>query len=772
MSRVLSRQQLAIISTFAVLLSILAGYLASVDYARKISTDIMDLVDLDARSQDVRLAQAAHQLKQAKLIMLTLYTQNEASPPADDVDRFLQTLLSSPAIATAEIVGQTEAFTELAAQLYQQRNTLLLPIWLNRQKSLAPADVPFDVWLAQKIVDDLNQFLEAPDSVYYYDFIESDPLLLVPGAIAALRAGTPHNTSASGTIRMIIETAHSPFEAAGQTPVFEVIENARQTCFAPDSVNMEYTGIHRFAHQSKTRIKGEVMRLNLLSLSGVILVALLMLRNLKVIAHLAFLAIFSLAAAFSVTLLSFDRVHVLALVIGSILTGIAIDYGIHIFGHTRSGPEKSYLAALRTIRAPLLTSCLSSAGGFFILLFSELPAIRQIGLFVAVGLIVSAIASVFYFSLFHAAGSTHVMRLAEKKYAAPRIQRIWITLSAAIAAMMLLPTITWEDDIRGLDITDPQLLETDQRIRNQFTLFPNSTIFLSLGATPSEALEKAYRFNQQLTPAQRATSFNLAQWLAPQSSLTTVRAFVTQYPDFTQLLLEAFRQNGFDTGELVIPPLDTPQDWDALAEDYPETLDAFLRGLPAQLAFLLNADQELAWATTLADADAFNATQLNLDTADAILLEQLQSLNQAFAHYRKSLTSIAVIGFLAIAVGVLISYSLKTGIRILLTPIAACVFSFALQACFNAHFNLFHLIGGFLGFCLAVDYALFASKTQRPPNSVRLSAMTTLVSFGVLASSPIPFASALGWTVGLTVLGAWVILETKPEWDFDFEEQD
>jgi predicted exporter len=80
--------------------------------------------------------------------------------------------------------------------------------------------------------------------------------------------------------------------------------------------------------------------------------------------------------------------------------------------------------------------------------------------------------------------------------------------------------------------------------------------------------------------------------------------------------------------------------------------------------------------------------------------------------------------------------------------------------------NLFHLLGAFLGVCLSHNYAIFsaenAARGEIPPPSIRLSALSTAASFGVLALSKIPVVAALGATVALIVLTALAAVELAP----------
>ena len=68
--------------------------------------------------------------------------------------------------------------------------------------------------------------------------------------------------------------------------------------------------------------------------------------------------------------------------------------------------------------------------------------------------------------------------------------------------------------------------------------------------------------------------------------------------------------------------------------------------------------------------------------------------------------------------------------------------------------------------CLSHNYAIFtaenAARGDEPPPSIRLSALTTAASFGVLALSSIPVVSALGTMVALIVTTALAGVELEP----------
>ena len=71
--------------------------------------------------------------------------------------------------------------------------------------------------------------------------------------------------------------------------------------------------------------------------------------------------------------MTFDRLHVLVFVIGSLFSGVAVDYGVYIYMQPSLHPDEPYSAKLRRLLKPLLASCLTTTIGFSLLLFSDLP---------------------------------------------------------------------------------------------------------------------------------------------------------------------------------------------------------------------------------------------------------------------------------------------------------------------------------------------------------------------------------------------------------------
>jgi predicted exporter len=197
--------------------------------------------------------------------------------------------------------------------------------------------------------------------------------------------------------------------------------------------------------------------------------------------------------------------------------------------------------------------------------------------------------------------------------------------------------------------------------------------------------------------------------------------------------------------------------------DYQALVAEVDRKLGGPFALLANLRSPPYWFLTRLSERVPAAPPSDLGT---IGLDQLSSLNDLLGRYRWSALRLSLVGLALVIASVFCIYPSRRGLRIALIPAGSCFLVFGAFGLVGQPLNLFHLLGGFLGVCLAHNYAIFSAETsakaESPPVPVRLSAVSTSASFGVLAFSGIPVVSALGLTVGLIALSALVVIEVEP----------
>lgn len=752
-----------------------AVWLLRLDYAQKISTDVLDLIPADERAPELTLVRSLASQAEARTMLLEL-TVDGRPAPVDAGRTFATALAANAAFDQAVAMNDPAPRDALGAELFAQRFDLLFPLWLSDRAmdygrtGQKPED--FSAWLATETAAGLGRFLSAPEALAFQELIPADPLLLMPGAVDRLKGGLELVQPAGGarhTPTLVwARLSSSPLSEQGQKPAFDAIEQvtaAMQSAYPRLAV--AYTGVNRFAAASRARIEREVTWLNALSLAAVLAVAFTFIRGVHRGLHLIPVVLLSVLGAWVTATLVFDRLHIMMFVIGSLLTGVAIDYGFYLFMQPRARPDEDYWEKVRRLAKPLLASCLTTVAGFALLLFSELPFIRQLGVFVGAGLVSALIAAVIYFST-----------VKNSFLEARTFRGAWMPIAVrgglrrVLVAMWLvalpgLAMLEWKDDIRELEIPSQALTDEHARISALFGDQQDRTVYLSWGAGIVEARTSLEKLEQWLTSAGggRTQTVSLGAVMPTAAMHAEAARFRKEHPEFPAKLRAALGEAGFDEAEFT-PFFDAYARHMAGPAQDDNGLERAVMALQTKLTgpvgLLLHTGRPLSWFVSLARAAPTAAPPAETNTVSA---SQLQSLNRIFARYRQSALGLSLTGLGIVGAGVLLSYGWRDGVRIFAIPCGACLGVFGLLGWLGHPLNLFHLLGAFLGVCLTHNYSIFtatsAYRKEPTPVSVRMSALTTAASFGVLALSGIPVVRALGLTVALMVLAALVVIELE-----------
>jgi len=747
------------------------GWLARLDYGRKITTDVLDLVPPDDAAPELALVRSLASQAEARAMFFALTLPGGQPAPVGAARRFVEELRKSPAFDQAVVIGDTSTREELGRALFERRFTLLFPLWLEdrTRKYATSGAVPgdFSSWLARDAAGNLSQFVTKPEALAFQDIVPADPLLLLPDTVDSLKHSllVASATSSGATTLVWARLSASPLSEAGQNPAFNAILQATAGVRAEfPGFAVADTGVNRFAAASRARIEKEVTWINLLSFAAVLAVAFTFIRDVHRGLHLVPVVLMSILGAWVGVTLAFERLHILVFVIGSLLTGVAIDYGFYLFMQPPARPDEDYVGKVRRLAKPLVASCLTAVAGFALLLFSDLPFIRQLGVFVGTGLVCALLAAVTYFA------TVRNPYLATRDYRGaaglPAGVRRSIRRGLVVAWLAMLPGLaflTWKDDIRELDIPSPDLKREHARITGLFGESEAQTVYLTFGASIDEARASVDQLEAWLETAgsSHAVTMGLSSVVPTKEAYAKALDFNRDHPEFPSKFRAALAEAGFD--EEGFAPFFAAYNR-GLAEGKPEDLDEAIAALQSHLVgpagMLLHIGRPLNWFVTLARRAP---TSVPPPATHTISASQLESLNGIFRHYRQSALRLSLIGLGLVGLGVLLTYGWRDGLRIFAIPCGACLGIFGLFGWIGLPLNLFHLLGAFLGVCLTHNYSIFSATSaylhEPPPIAVRLSALTAAASFGVLALSTIPVVRALGQTVAVMVLAALLVIE-------------
>lgn len=748
-----------------------AAWLARLDFGRKITTDLLDLIPPDERMPELMLARSLATAEHARVAFFALEVPERAGGDAAGAV-FLQALHDSGAFAEVLRLDDAASRDALGRFVFEQRLDLLAPGWLARERAAwraAGAPEPWSPWLADRVASALDAFLSRPEAVPFQDLLPSDPLLLMPELAGQVQGLAELPGDEGGPLLIWARARGDPLNEAEQERVLAAVDHATRAvqATAPDAT-LRWVAISRFAAENRHRIRREIETLNAVSIVAVLGIAALGLRRVHAVLHLAPVLLCAILAAWVGVTAVFDRVHVLVFVVGSLLGGVAIDYGFYLQLQPPLYPGEPYATKVRRLLRPLLSSSLTTVLGFLLLVVSDLPLIRQLGVFISAGLLGALAAALLWFGQLRTAVAESRWFLQQP---VPMQHRRaawlrWAVLGAGAVIALAGPwLITWRDDIRSLEALPQSLRDEQAAVRALFGQGPDRTAYITRGDSPGEAREALAEFvaaHAETYPQSGVASLGLV--LPEPGHWAALDGHLAELPSFAADLASALERHGFER-EAFAPFFDTWAGWSAARErpGYDQLVAGLRAHLRGPLALTLSTEPGASWFMTIADHPPGDRPVADAST---IALDRLQTLNELFHRHRVSALRLSTIGLALVGASVLWIYGPRRGWRIFLLPCSASLFAFGVFGLAGHELNLFHLLGAFLGVCLSHNYAIFSAENARwsaaPAPSVRLSAATTAVSFGLLGLSAIPVVAALGTTVAIIVAAALVMVELAP----------
>lgn len=174
------------------------------------------------------------------------------------------------------------------------------------------------------------------------------------------------------------------------------------------------------------------------------------------------------AAGVAVTVWLFGSIHLLTLVFGASLVGVAEDYGIHYFACRQGQERRSSFGLMRYLMPGLFLAWVTSAVAYLALGAAPLPGLRQMAVFSTAGL-AAAFATVACWFPWLDRGPRPISRfgrfVGNSLARWPRLggrASLGLTLAVMILGLVLLPHLPFRDDLRSLQ-SSPESLVAQQK---------------------------------------------------------------------------------------------------------------------------------------------------------------------------------------------------------------------------------------------------------------------------------------------------------------------
>jgi predicted exporter len=567
---------------------------------------------------------------------------------------------------------------------------------------------------------------------------------------------------------LLRETTGSAFSLNGSSPVSDALAAADAAARAAvPGAQVVAGGVPLHAEYAAARANLEVNTIGWGSLAAVMLLVWLAFRSLRpMLLVFASLAIGS-AVALSVTAWVFGEVHIITVVFGASLCGVAEDYGIHYFASRQAAPDTPPLTMMSRLLPGLVLALVTSVLGYVVLGLPPFPGLRQMALFSVVGLVATFATAACWFPWIDRRAPCRTPLAARVSDSLARYPRFGATRrmlvihgAFALACAAGLAFLHTNDDLRQLQSSPPALVAAQREVGRLLGLASPAQFFVVRGTSADDVLarEEALkaRLDNRVGTHELAGYRAVSDWVPSQARQADDAALTRRVEDAViagvdQVLGETQQRAAFATTPLTLDAwLAAPASAGARA--------LWLGAVPAQ------ADgTAFASVVMLRGVRDYAALPVLARSADGLpgvrWVDQVESVSALLGRYRRAMAALLVAGHVAVLIALALRYGRRAW-RAWLPTFVATLGTLALLALFGQPLQLFNVLALALLLGTGVDYGIFLLEHEGDGSAwlaVVLGAASTWLSFGLLALSSTPALRSFGLTLLFGILIVWSV---------------
>lgn len=481
--------------------------------------------------------------------------------------------------------------------------------------------------------------------------------------------------------------------------------------------------------------------------------------------------IVSVVVSLNVTSLLVGALSSFVVGLGSVIAGIAVDYGIHVYVGVRQGTDASDSA--RRLARPVTLGALTTLSVFIAFLLSGVPGYRQLAWFSTVSVVISLGLALFVLP--------HCIRPRARSVPRDSLLVRWVAPSRDSSVVVLLlfavvlavgvvaaVRVRFDSDLAQLDGVSREIVETEERFKQKWGGGEGSqAMVVASAADHASAMELNDMVYAAATAGMgRGKLISLASvW--PSASTRTVNA--ARWAGFWQdgreatlrrLLAEKGRQYSFsdqafapffqDLYQVAGP--ETEPGENAVLTSLKERFVQELAGEWRVVSFFPDTDD------LLAAMDAIGARQEGVFVVSRRHLSAL--LSRLVISEMGRITTVAMILILATTWWLL--RSVRTAVIALVPAVTGVIWLAGAVSLLGMKLNVTNLIAGIVVVGLCIDYGIFVAYAcagrldAGAVTSVSLSAATTVVGAGALLFARHPALFSIGVTLVAGVFAGYL----------------
>lgn len=605
--------------------------------------------------------------------------------------------------------------------------------------------------------------------------LAADPFLLLPAFLIAL-PGPLERLSIDDGMLMIAEGSmtwivvpmtlrHDPFDLDVQEKLITKLDEAtgRLAQSMPDVKTLRVGSIFFADHGARTAID-EVTLLAFIEIAGTILLIVGVFRRLSpLLLNLMALGV-GIAVAFAGTFLLFGEIHVAALLFGTSLIGVAVDYGLHYSCTAFSTAATTGRQRLAFVMPAISLGLVTTLIGYSALAIAPFPGLRQIAVFAIIGLISAFATVVLWFPLLdrlaplrHGAGMMKVAAFPWVFWTSPRFgsARALLVFTCAATLVMGLANYRADDDVRRLQVLSPALLLDQQHLQRLIGANIDAQHIL-ISATDDEA---ALQRQEALVPVldRLVAEGALSGYQMPA---TFIPSLARQGADRTLVMDRLIEPHLARHLAQLGLPAPTPRGAPAAKLTIETAVTS--GAVPLLSDFVVAPGIHIVALKGLQRSELVAAAVAPLNANGVRFVDPTADFSRLLGTYRSRAISMTAISVLVVASFLTWRYGPREAFWTILPPIVSALLVPAVLSLVGEPFTFFHAMGLVLVVAIGVDYTIFCVETPTGHHSITMLAIllatfTTLLSFGLLGLSSARAVQAFGFTLLIGIVAAYLL---------------
>lgn len=560
---------------------------------------------------------------------------------------------------------------------------------------------------------------------------------------------------------LFYDTPESAFSLTGEPVYGQALQQAWQQAskHAPD-LQWLRGGVPLHAEAGATQANQEINLIGWGSLAGVIALAWVAFRSARAIALVAASLLIACAVALSATAWVFGEVHLITLIFGASLVGVAEDYGIHYFANRQGHPGIAPQPLMARLLPTLLVALVTSVFAYLALGVASFPGLRQMAFFSAVGLVAAMITVVAWFPFLDRGTvkqSPVGTWLGSTLGQLPRLTRhspfSWLFIGLMIFCMVWAFTRSnIQDDIRQLQSSPPELVADQAQIGRLLKLPSPAQFYLVQGPNAEVVLQREERLAEALDTLVARKLLGgysaVSSWVPSIATQNRSAALSAQAEQGVLNSVSALQGEQLERPAYDAPPL-TVNEW--LEQPGASFGRAMWLG---QVGDSVMSVVMLRGLTSTAALPELAAVAQSHDGVRWV--DRPAELSSLLQRYRGSMTGLLLAGHLVVFAIVSWRFG-RPAWRAWVPTVLASFATAALLSWMGEPWQLFNVLALALLLGVGVDYGIFLLEHDNEPSAwlaVLIGAGSTWLSFGLLGLSGVPALRAFGLTlmIGLVLV--------------------